>query len=883
MLDDVALQPDLLEHEREHDACGVGFLADLSHHASHDVIRLALGAAAKMVHRGARAADGRTGDGAGILSETPRALLIRELASSGLRVPERHLAAICLFMPRDLEDAAGLRANIETAVRRADVAPLRWRTPGVVEAILGEHARRTTPSYQQLLVDMGPGNVRERMRAVRRNVERLLREGLSSATLVSASPTTVVYKALLSSNELGGYFDDLRNPLFASRYAVFHQRFSTNTSPAWRLVQPFGYVAHNGEINTITGNRAWMKARNVQPQRGASDSMDFDTALDAMIGAGYRIDAAVDLMLSPAVEPTDDRLKAYYDAHLPTVESWDGPAAIIFADGDVVGAALDRSGFRPLRWCRTAAQKVLLASEAGVADFGDDPIVQRGRLGPGERLIVRFASGELLEPAAFKNERRELADFRPVTRSWLFEMPSLDESHVLGDPAELDAELARFGYTSDEIKDVVGVLASGSGEPIFSMGDDAALPFLERRYPIAYYLRQRFAQVTNPPIDSLREGFVFDMRAFIGSGEANGDVPAPGSIVMLDHSILDEHAFDTLRFDHRLLQRAISLALPEGTSLERRLLEICEEAENAVRDGISYIVVDNREPGAAIPAVLAVGAIHQRLTNAGLRMQASIAAADGYARDAHSVATVIGAGANIVTPWLALRAAARTGSRNAFLSAVRVGVLKIMAKLGICTLRSYIGAQTFESVGLGRDVMQLCFPGMAAHVPSVGFAQLEEDVRAWFENAREHKALPDKGLYRFRREGIRHAFDPALLKTLRAAAMAGDYDAYTKLSDAMETRPPIALRDLIEPLNPPYAISLDEVEPADAIVRRFVTAAMSLGALAPEVHAVIARAANTIGARSNSGEGGEEPWRYPRVAGGPRSAIKQVASARFGV
>jgi len=869
-----------LEPAPERDACGVGFLADLSHLASHDVIRMSLEAAAAMAHRGARAADGRTGDGAGLLVETPRALYLKELTTDHIRIPERHVGAVCLFLPRDFDDAANARAKVEAAVRLADVAPVRWRVPLVNADVLGEYARRTAPPYEQLLVDMGPGNVRERMRVVRQLVWRIVRD-LPGAVLVSASATKVVYKALLSSAELGDYFADLRNPAFVSRFSVFHQRFSTNTSPQWRLVQPFNYIAHNGEINTITGNRAWMQARGVPVRPWASDSLNFNVAVDAMLGAGYRIDEAVDMMLSPSVEPTDDRLRAYYDAHIPTVEPWDGPAAIVFADGDTVGAALDRSGFRPLRWCRTASGKVLAASETGVVDFGDDEILQRGRLGPGDRLVVRFASQQLVTPEAFRDERRHRADFRPIVKSWAFALPEPVLTGTAGDPSVV-RDLVRFGYTKDELKDVVGVIASGAGEPVLSMGDDAALPFLERRMPVAAYLRQKFAQVTNPPIDSVREGFVFDMRAWVGSGDTNGDVPAIGSIVMLETALLDETAFDDLRFDARLVQHRMSLELGDG-KLATRIEELCDEAESVVRDGVTYLVLDDRGVTLPIPAILAAGAIHQRLIQIGLRMQASIAVADGFARDAHSIATVIGAGANVVSPWLALRYAEQHGTRNAFLYTVRSGLIKIMAKLGICTLRSYIGAQTFEALGLAREVVDTCFPGMHAHVPAIGFAQLEEDMRAWCAAAAKGEEPHDRGLFRYRRDGVKHAIDPGLLKTLRAAAMKGDEAAFLELSDRLEARAPIDLRDLINPVSLDRPVPLEQVEAPEKIYARFTTAAMSLGALAPEVHKTIAIAANRLGARSNSGEGGEERARFARTPDSGRSAIKQVASARFGV
>ncbi|MBD5607109.1 MAG: glutamate synthase subunit alpha, partial [Candidatus Eremiobacteraeota bacterium] len=709
-------------------------------------------------------------------------------------------------------------------------------------------------------------------------IEKSLREFGPTASLLSCSATSVVYKALLSSDELGMYFDDLRDPLFASRFALFHQRFSTNSSPSWRLVQPFRHIAHNGEINTITGNRAWLNARGIATMPGASDSYDFNTSVDAMVGAGYRVDDAVDLLLAPAIDASDERLRAYYDAHVPTVEPWDGPAAIVFADGDTIGAALDRTGLRPLRWCRTASNKVLCASEAGIVDFGGDEIVRRGRLGPGGRLIVRFASSQVVETEQFRNERRDRADFRDVVRSWNFDLA--DRIETAGVPPSLPS-LHRFGCTREELKDVVGILAAAA-EPTSSMGDDASLAFFERRTPVAEYLRERFAQVTNPPIDPLREKLVFDLRAWVGSGDINGDIPAVGAAVRLESAILSEADFDTLRFDARLVQQSLPLELGD-LSLHARLLSLCDAAEKAVRGGVSLIVLDDRPDVPNVPALLASSAIHQRLVQRGLRMQASLAVADGYARDAHAIAALIGTGANVVSPWLGLRAASEAGSGTAYLTGLRAGLLKILAKLGICTLRSYVGAQTFESIGLHGEIGELCFPGVKAHAPSVRFSEIESDVRAWFAASREEKPLPDRGTFRFRRDGVRHAFDPNVIKQLRATAMHGDYAAFEALSDAMEAREPVALRDLLAavPLRDP--IPLEQVEPISEILKHFTTAAMSLGALAPEVHATIARATNRIGAKSNSGEGGEHALRYDRKVDRGRSKIKQVASGRFGL
>jgi glutamate synthase domain-containing protein 2/glutamate synthase domain-containing protein 1/glutamate synthase domain-containing protein 3 len=868
-----------VREQPEHDACGVGFVADLGGPAGRRTIDFALQAAAAMMHRGARSADGRTGDGAGILCETPRKLLARELALADLHASPNHLAAICLFLPREPDAAAAARASIEAAIRAAEITPLRWRTPATHADLLGAHARAGRPLFEQLLVDMGPGNVRERMRGAARSLERALREFGRSAALLSCSATSVVYKALLSSDELGSYFDDLRDPAFTSRFALFHQRFSTNSSPSWRLVQPFRHVAHNGEINTITGNRAWLEARGIRAAPNASDSYDLNAAVDAMVGAGYRVDEAVDLLLAPAIDRSDVRLRAYYDAHVPTVEPWDGPAALVFADGDTVGAALDRAGLRPLRWCRTAGNVILAASETGVVDFGNDPVVRRGRLGPGGRLVVRFASGEVVETEHFRAERRERADFREVVRSWTL---SLDDALDPVDDERNARDARRFGCTREELKDVVAVLAGGN-EPTLSMGDDAAPAFFERGVPVATYLRERFAQVTNPPIDPLREALVFDLRAWVGSGDVNGDVPAPGAIVALESAILSERDFDALRVDRRLVQHVISLALGEA-SLRQRVHALAGEAERAVRGGASLIVLDDRADEPSVPALLAAGAVHQRLVARGLRMQASLAVADGYARDAHAVAATIAAGANVVTPWLGLRLACQFGDGATYLRGLRGGLLKILAKLGICTLRSYVGAQTFESLGLHGEVVEACFPGMHAHVPTLRFDDLEADVRAWFADSREpERPLRERGSFRFRREGVRRAFDPGAIKTLRASALHGDYPAFEQLSDAMESRAPVTLRDLLQPLALREPLPLEAVEPAGSIAARFATAAMSHGALAAEVHATIARAANRLGARSNSGEGGEDPERYSRHVDRGRSRIKQVASGRFGV
>jgi glutamate synthase (ferredoxin) len=515
-----------------HDACGIGFIADTTGGASREIVRLALCAAGAMAHRGALAADGKSADGAGILLEIPRALIGRELETRSLALARDRIAVAGVFLPQDPRRALVLRGAIEAAARAAGATPLLWRTPTVREDALGPHARSTRPSYEQLILDGGGGDRADRMRRVYDRIDRALQAYKDDAiALVSASASSVVYKALLSSDELEHYFADLSDPLMSSRFVLFHQRFSTNTAPSWRLVQPFRHLAHNGEINTISGNRAWLRARGVRLTPNSSDSHDLNVALDSLLDAGYHVDEAVDLLLGAAVDPDDDVLRAYYDAHLPTVEHWDGPAAVTFYHAGIIGAALDRAGFRPLRWCRTAEGKVLAASETGVVDFGSDAIVERGRLGPGERLVVRLDSGTIVRPERFRAERRARGDFRE--RSVMVSLSNEGTAIALDVPPSA-YDLRRFAYTREDEKDIVGVMAATGGEPVHSMGDDAAPAFLERRQPVAHYLRQRFAQVTNPPIDPLRESLVFDMRTYVGSAGIHGEIASVLSTVALE-------------------------------------------------------------------------------------------------------------------------------------------------------------------------------------------------------------------------------------------------------------------------------------------------------------------------------------------------------------
>ncbi|TAM73793.1 glutamate synthase large subunit [bacterium] len=865
----------MYQDPQERDACGVGFLSRLDAAPTHELVELALRAATAMAHRGARAADGRTGDGAGITLELSPSFFARDLAAANLRAPER-LGVVTTFLPAEPFAAAQARAAIESRARGLGLTPLRWREVPRDARVLGAHALTAAPAVAQLLVDAGmPGE--RGMRNVHGTIE--------GAEIVSSSTLLVTYKALLSSEDLAAYYADLRDPAYASRFAVFHQRFSTNTAPSWRLVQPFRFVAHNGEINTLRGNRAWMRARGLKVDLTASDSFNFDEALEAMLRAGWSVDDAVDALLAPAPDRDDLALRAYYDARLAVVEPWDGPACIAFTDGLKVGAALDRSGFRPSRWCVTSDGYVICASETGVLDVAPERIVRRGRLGPGDRIVVDLATGELVEPSAFRARRRAEAGGH-VAHLWRFvggERRSQD-----ADAESLCRAQVRSGWALEDHKDVLIPAARTGNEVIFAMGDDAAFSFLSRRQRPHTYLRQRFAQVTNPPIDPLREAVVCDARTFVGARPGFDGSARDANLVVLDRAVVHESELAALLVDGRLQSRTVRLG-SQARTLREALADVVARAVKLARAGATLVVFDDRyvaDEELTVPALLAVGALNAQLVNEGLRLRCSIAATDGMAFDSHSAAMLLAAGADVVCPWLALRTVRGEGLDEVRLAeSMGASIKKVLAKLGICTLRSYIGGQAFDTLGLAREVVELCFPSAACRLPTIGFDELEQDLRAFREFSRGEKpALVDRGSFRFRREGLKRAYEPMVIKTLRASAIDGDEDSFYALSDEMEKREPRTVRDLFDvaPLGP--SVPLESVESEEGIIARFTTSAMSLGSLSPEAHEAVAAGAHLAGARSNAGEGGEDPRHYrDRSPGAPYNAVRQVASARFGV
>ncbi len=920
----------------EHDACGVGFVAHRL--PSHAVLAAALSAVSRMSHRGAVSADGKSGDGAGVLTQLPYNLLRRDLPLGD--VPDQDLALAMVFLPPAAADDAA--EVLDQAVRAEGLRVLGWRPVPVDPDALGAFARVTQPVIRQLAVGRRPGDddaaFTRSLYLARRTAERRLRERGLGAYIASFSHRTVVYKGLFVSPQLGRFYRDLTDPAYTTRLAVFHQRYSTNTSPSWWLAQPFRYLAHNGEINTLQGNLLWTRAREAMLRRsvwadrwedlvpllqeGGSDSAHLDSVLELLVASGRSLLHAL-LMLVPQaweeIPDLPDAVRAFYEYHACLTEPWDGPAALACSDGRIVAAALDRNGLRPARYAVTAEGLVVLASEAGVLPLPAEQVVRRGRLGPGQVLAVDTATGQVLADAEIKAQLAAARPYAEWTRRTIRVPDGNREAIPPGaaeGPREVEdggagpaagggtpaADLPRrqqlFGYTAEEVAYLLLPMATEGKEVVFSMGDDTPPAALARRPRLLYdYFRQRFAQVTNPPIDPLRERLVMSLAARVGPRRNwLEDGPEHAALLVFPSPVLTPDQLGWARA--RAPWPAVALDATwraDRESLETALGRLAGEAEAAVARGAGLIILSDRAADAAripVPMLLATGAVHHHLIREGLRTSVGLLVESGEARTVHQLACLLGYGAEAVCPYLALETAAALPSANGrqpsarrYRSALEQGLLKVASKMGISTLAGYQGGQVFEVVGLDRRVVERYFPGTPAHLGGVSLDDLAAQAAARHARAFAGDGeLADPGLVRFRRDGEYHAFNPYVVKRLHQAAQSGGGPAYAAFSDLVASRPPTALRDLLA-FVPRPPVPLEEVEPAEAIVRRFVLSAMSHGALSREAHEALAIAANRLGARSNSGEGGEDPARYlPRPDGtSANSRIKQVASARFGV
>ena len=891
----------MLDPWRERDACGVGFVARADGLRSPEILAMALTAVARLAHRGAASND-RSGDGAGVLTQIPHRLL-------GVGPAER--VALGMFFLPPGGPALDLAVDmIEGVIVSLGMSVLGWRVVPVDGSVLGPLAAASQPTIRQLFVGppRGPANSQaweRRLYLARRLIERKAAQDGLQLFVCSLSCRTVVYKALLVGTELPHFYADLRSPLYETGIAVFHQRYSTNTLPSWPLAQPFRLLAHNGEINTLWGNRNAMRAR--EPALAApvwekdvellkpviwedgSDSTSLDNVLELLVRSGRDPVHALMMLLPEAWERVPDlppALRSFYEYHAGLMEPWDGPAALAFSDGVIAGSALDRNGLRPCRYKVTKDQLVVAGSEVGIVDLDPANVVEAGRLGPGELLVVDTLRNVVLRSADAKLEVAQRCPYRRWTARVVKQLPTDVSALRPALPAdELTARQHAFGYSHEDLRYVINPMATAGHDAIWSMGDDTPIAPLSRLPQTAYaYLRQRFAQVTNPAIDPLREERVMSLVMYLGRrGSLLAQRPggAGRTLLRVEHPVLLADEMAAVRRAGGLeivTLSAVWEAAAGPEELSRALNTLAQDAITAVRRGATILVISDRDADkgrAPIPMVLAVGAVHQSLVHARQRIRVGLVAEAGDAWDVHHFAALFGYGAEVVHPWLAMQCLRdEDSSAEKYRNAAEKGLLKILSKMGISTLQSYAGAQIFEAIGLGSEVIDRCFTGTASVIGGIGFKELAEDVLTRHNGS---GVLPDHGRVRYRRDGEDHGWSPPLVRSLQD----GEYTAF---ADRARARPPAGPRDLLD-FRVQTPVPLDEVEPAQDIRRRFISSAMSLGALSPEAHATLAIAMNRMHARSNSGEGGEDPATYVARADGDRAdnRIKQVASGRFGV
>lgn len=909
----------LYDVNQHHDACGVGFIADRSGTASHRIVRLGIECLHNLDHRGARAADG-TGDGAGVMTRIPFRILERDLSAAGEEIPRRdRIGVVMAFLPRG--QSTGSKELVEQALADNGISMRLWRRVPIDRNVLSATARRTLPKIRQAIVVAGDEipdlDAFERaLFLARKQIERT--SDIAGLDIVSSSARTVVYKGLFTADSIEDFYWDLRDPAYESDFVIFHQRYSTNTQPAWELAQPFRMLAHNGEINTVQGNRSWMAARSndlgtsvwgertpelaplVRPGVG-SDSASLDEAFEVLVRSGRSLAHVKEMLIPEAWENVGDldpELRAFHEYHAFLTEPWDGPAAIAASDGRTLVAGLDRNGLRPARWA-ISPDTIVVASEAGVAPEVEVLAIDTGQLSPGEVLEVDLATGAHTKSAGVKEALARQAPYSDwiTTQTNYVSDPFDDLQDVRFDP---DALARVFGYTAEERRLLLEQMTDGV-EPILSMGHDtglAALSSLPQRIP--RYFHQAFAQVTNPPMDPIREKLVMSLRTYAGRhGSLLEETQQQAHMIELDSPVLSDAEVEELRSSNDEAFRSEWLDVLYDPSLGAEGLvsaieAVCDKAEHAVANGVSIIILSDRdtdEARAPIPILMAVGAVHHRLIDTGLRLNASIIAVSGEPRDSHDLACLVGFGAAAVNPYLAIeqvRALAEDGfvdhgmveAQENYRASLEHGLLKIMSKMGICTVKSYRSSELFEAIGLDEEVTDLCFRNVQRRVGGVGFERIAADVA--LRHARYAGGDSEiEGFYKHRGGGVPHAAGPKNVLALQRAVRSGDpeqFDRYIELIEhetpAMEIRDLLTIGKLGEP------VPVESVEPAEDIMRRFVTAAMSLGALSKEVHETLAEAMNRIGGRSNSGEGGEDPTRYGTDR---NSAIKQVASGRFGV
>ncbi len=916
----------LYNAEYEHDACGVGMVVNIHGNKSHELVDSALKVLENMRHRGAEGADNKTGDGAGIMIQIPHEFILLQ----GIPVPEKGKYGTGLvFLPKDQKEQSAILSIMIEEIEREGLTLMHLRNVPTNSEILGKDALATEPDIKQVFITgvTDVTNFERTLYIIRKKIENRVKN--KDFYIVSLSNKNIIYKGMLSSLQVREYFPDLTNHYLTSGLALVHSRFSTNTFPTWSLAQPFRLLAHNGEINTIRGNRGWMEAREsvlsspqlgdikaIRPivQPGMSDSASLDNVLEFFVMSGLSLPHAMAMLVPESFNeknPISEDLKAFYEYHSILMEPWDGPAALLFSDGRYAGGMLDRNGLRPARYLITNNDMMVVASEVGVMDFEPGEIKQKGRLQPGKILLVDTEEGKIYYDGELKEQ---LAEAKPY-RNWLstnrIELDKLKSGRKVENKVDLfDSMLRTFGFTREDIEKTIIPMSTNGVEPTASMGNDTPLAVLSEKPQLMFnYFRQQFAQVTNPAIDPIREELVMSLTEYIGAVGMNILTPNEShcKMVRLPHPVLNNTQLDILcniRYKgFNTIKLPIVFEVKRGKAgLQEALADICKKAEDSVTDGVNYIILSDRdvdETHAAIPSLLAVSAVHHHLISVQKRVQTALIVESGEIREVMHAALLLGYGASAINPYMAfavlddlvkrgeIQLNYETAEKN-YIKAICKGLFKVMSKMGISTIRSYRGAKIFEAVGLSEELLKAYFGTSTSSIGGIRLEEVARDAIAFhqdgFKTQHADEILPNVGQFAYRKDGIKHAWNPESISTLQLATRLGSYKKFkefTHLVDGKED--PIFLRDFLQFKRNP--IPVDRVEPVEDIVKHFVTGAMSFGAISKEAHEAIALAMNKLGARSNTGEGGEDSERFTATYDGIslRSKTKQIASGRFGV
>ncbi|AZL71072.1 MULTISPECIES: glutamate synthase large subunit [Pseudomonas] len=912
----------LYHPEEFKDNCGFGLIAHMTGEPSHHLLQTAMQALTCMTHRGGINADGKTGDGCGLLMQKPdRFLRAKAQEHFAVELPKQYAVGM-VFFNQDPVKAQAARANMDREIVNAGLTLVGWRKVPIDTSVLGRLALERLPQIEQVFI--GGEGLSDQEFAIKLFSARR-RSSVANAHdadhyICSFSHKTIIYKGLMMPRDLAAFYPDLGDERLQTAICVFHQRFSTNTLPKWPLAQPFRFLAHNGEINTITGNRNWAMARRTKfandlipdleelgplVNRVGSDSSSMDNMLELMVTGGIDLFRGVRMLVPPAwqnVETMDADLRAFYEYNSMHMEPWDGPAGIVMTEGRHAVCLLDRNGLRPARWVTTTNGYITIASEIGVWGYQPEEVLAKGRVGPGQILAVDTETGQILDTDAIDNRLKSRHPYKRWLRQHATRIQATltdDQGAASYDADQLKQYMKMFQVTFEERDQVLRPLGEQGQEAVGSMGDDTPMAVLSQRVRSPYdFFRQQFAQVTNPPIDPLREAIVMSLEICLGA-ERNifQESPEHASRVILSSPVISPAKWRSLMnleregFDRQL----IDLNYAESVGLEAAIRNIADQAEEAVRSGKTQLVLSDRyiAPGKLpVHASLAVGAVHHRLTEQGLRCDSNILVETATARDPHHFAVLLGFGASAVYPYLAYEVLAdliRTGEVlgdldevfKYYRKGISKGLLKILSKMGISTITSYRGAQLFEAIGLSEEVVGLSFKGVSSRIKGARFEDLESDQKLLAAEAwSARKPIQQGGLLKFVHGGEYHAYNPDVVNTLQAAVQQGDYAKFKEYTTLVDQRPVSMIRDLLKVKVADQALALDEVEPLEAILKRFDSAGISLGALSPEAHEALAEAMNRLGARSNSGEGGEDPARYGTIKS---SKIKQVATGRFGV